>query len=126
MKGFKTLFWLEYRRSGAWAVALIGSLAFWAWALFQARAVDPVELSSVRTVLLVIAAAVGALVPELMIGRLRGETRGGQYQVLLLTPPSGAAHICGPVRFRSWHGGRVLRHPRRPRLVGRGDGGSHG
>jgi len=99
VKGFKTLFWLEYRRSGAWAVALIGSLAFWAWALFQARAVDPVELSSVRTVLLVIAAAVGALVPALMIGRLRGETRGGQYQVLLLTPPSGAAHIAARYAF---------------------------
>lgn len=99
MKGFRTLLWLELRRNGVWAGALIGSLAFWAWGLFQVRMVDAAERLEVRAILLVIAAAIGALVLALMIGRIRSETRGGQFQVLLLTPPSGYVHIAARYAF---------------------------
>ena len=99
MKGFRTLFWLEYRRSGAWAIALIGSLAFWAWGLFQVRRIELAEQLGIRGMLVAMAAVVGAVVLALMIGRLRGETRGGQYQVLLLSPPSGHVHIAARYTF---------------------------
>ena len=99
MKGFKILFWLEYRRSGAWAIALIGSLAFWAWGLFQVRRIELAEQLGIRGMLVAMAAVVGAVVLALMIGRLRGETRGGQYQVLLLSPPSGHVHIAARYTF---------------------------
>jgi len=99
VKGFKILFWLEYRRSGAWAIALIGSLAFWAWGLFQVRRIELAEQLGIRGMLVAMAAVGGAVVLALMIGRLRGETRGGQYQVLLLSPPSGHAHIAARYTF---------------------------
>jgi len=99
VKGFRTLFWLEYRRSGAWAIALIGSLAFWAWGLFQVRRIELAEQLGIRGMLVAMAAVVGAVVLALMIGRLRGETRGGQYQVLLLSPPSGHVHIAARYTF---------------------------
>lgn len=99
MKGFKTLFWLELRRSGVWALALIGSLAFWAWGLYQARGVEGGDPAEVHAILLAMAAAIGAIILALMVGRLRGETRGGQYQLLLLTPPSCAAHIAARFTF---------------------------
>jgi hypothetical protein len=93
MKGLKTLFWLEHRRSWVWAVSLLGSLAFWAWGIKQVRVVDLGERLGIRAGLLGMAAMLGALVLCLMIGRIRAETRHGQYEVLLLTPPSGYAHI---------------------------------
>jgi hypothetical protein len=99
MRRFGTLFWLEYRRSRVWAIGLIGSLAFWAWGLFQVRFVGAGEQFGVRMALLVIAAMIGALVLALMIGRIRSETRGGQYQVLLLTPPSGYVHVAARYAF---------------------------
>jgi len=95
VKGFRTLLWLEARRSGAWALALIGSLAFWAWGLYQAYGTTV----GVRAILLTMAAAIGAIVLALMIGRLRGETRGGQFQVLLLTPQHGLTHISSRFAF---------------------------
>jgi hypothetical protein len=99
MKRFATLLWLEYRHSRVWAVALIGSLAFWAWGLFQVRYVGPSEQLGVRMAVLVIASMIGALVLALMVGRIRSETRGGQYQVLLLTPPSGYLHVAARYLF---------------------------
>jgi hypothetical protein len=93
MKGFKTLLWLEHRRSWVWAVSLLGSLAFWAWGIKQVLVMDLAERLGIRAGLLGMAAAIGALVLCLMIGRIRAETRHGQYQVLLLTPPSGYVHI---------------------------------
>jgi hypothetical protein len=99
VKGIKTLFWLEYRRSGTWAIVLIGSLAFWAWGLFQVRHVELAEQLGIRAMLLSMAAVTGAIVLALMIGRIRGETRGGQYQVLLLSPPSGHIHIAARYAF---------------------------
>jgi hypothetical protein len=99
MKGFRTLLWLEFRRNGVWAAALIGSLAFWAWGLFQVRFVEVAEQLEVRGILLLLASAIGAVVLALMIGRIRSETRGGQYQVLLLTPPSGYVHIAARYAF---------------------------
>jgi len=95
VKGFRTLFWLEARRSGAWALALIGSLAFWAWGLYQAYDTTV----GIRAILLTMAAVIGAIVLALMIGRLRGETRGGQFQVLLLTPQRGLTHIASRFAF---------------------------
>jgi hypothetical protein len=99
MRRFRTLLWLEYRRSGVWAIALVGSLAFWAWGLFQVGSVEPGRQLVVRVALLVIASAIGALVLALMIGRIRSETREGQYQVLLLTPPSGFVHVAARYTF---------------------------
>jgi hypothetical protein len=93
MKGFRTLLWLEHRRSWVWAVALLGSLAFWAWGIKQVLVMDVGERLGIRAGLLGTAAAIGAVVLCLMIGRIRAETRRGQYQVLLLTPPSGYAHV---------------------------------
>ena len=93
MKGFKTLLWLEHRRSWVWAVSLLGSLAFWAWGIKQVRVMDVAERLGIRGGLLAMACGIGAVVLCLMIGRIRAETRHGQYQVLLLTPPSGYAHI---------------------------------
>jgi hypothetical protein len=99
VKGFKTLFWLEAHRSGVWALGLLGSLAPWAWGIYQARGVEAGERAEVHGILLVIAGVIGTLVLALMIGRLRGETRGGQYQVLLLTPASGFAHLAARLAF---------------------------
>lgn len=93
MRGLKTLLWLEHRRSWVWSVALLGSLAFWAWGIKQVRVIDVAERLGIRAGLLGMAAVIGTLVLCLMIGRIRAETRHGQYQVLLLTPPSGYVHI---------------------------------
>jgi hypothetical protein len=93
MKSFGTLLWLEYRRSWIWTVSLLGSLAFWAWGIKQVRVMDVAERLGIRSGLLAMAAGIGAVVLCLMIGRIRSETRHGQYQVLLLTGPSGYAHI---------------------------------
>ena len=93
MKRFRTLLWLEHRRSWVWSVALLGSLAFWAWGIKQVRVWDVAERLGIRAGLLAMACAIGTVVLCLMIGRIRSETRHGQYQVLLLTPPSGYAHI---------------------------------
>ena len=93
MKGLKALFWLEHRRSWVWAISLLGSLAFWAWGIKQVRVMEISERLGIRAGLLGLAAMIGALVLCLMIGRIRAETRHGQYQVLLLTPPNGYTHI---------------------------------
>ncbi|MFC2082058.1 hypothetical protein ACFLR0_02630 [Candidatus Bipolaricaulota bacterium] len=93
MKSFGTLLWLEHRRSWVWAVSLIGSLAFWAWGIKQVLVMDVGERFGIRAGLLGVAAMIGALILCLMIGRIRAETRHGQYQVLLLTPPNGYAHV---------------------------------
>jgi len=93
MRGFKTLLWLEHRRSWVWAVSLFASLAFWAWGIKQVLVLDIASRAGIRSGLLGIAAAIGLLVLAIMIGRFRGETRNGQYQVMLLSPPSGYSHI---------------------------------
>ncbi|MEW5825404.1 MAG: hypothetical protein AB1778_01075 [Candidatus Bipolaricaulota bacterium] len=93
MRAFRCLVWLEFRRSGVWAAALLGSLAFWAWGLFQVRAVDVAQQLGIRLLLLGIAGAIGALVLALMVGRLRGDTRAGLFQMLLMTPPTGYVHV---------------------------------
>jgi hypothetical protein len=93
MKGLKTLLWLEHRRSWAWAVSLLGSLAFWAWGIKQVSVMDVGGRLGIRLGLLGAAAMIGALVVCLMIGRIRSETRHGQYLVLLMSPPSGYTHI---------------------------------
>ena len=93
MRSLKTLLWLEHRRSWVWAVSLLGSLAFWAWGIKQVRVMEVGERLGIRCGLLAVAAGIGVLVLCLMIGRIRAETRHGQYQVLLLTPPSGYAHV---------------------------------
>jgi hypothetical protein len=93
MNAWRTLVWLEWRRSRVWAGALLGSLLFWAWGLNQVRFADPGRQVATRAGLLSLAAAIGAVVLCLMIGRIRSETRHGQYQVLLLTPPRGDLHI---------------------------------
>lgn len=101
MKRFGTLFWLEMRRSWVWAAALIGSLAFWAWGIEQVRLIQAGERLGVRATMLSMAMMIGGVVLALMIGRIRSETRGGQYQVLLLTPPSGYLHIAARYAFAS-------------------------
>ena len=99
MRRLKTLLWLESRRSWVWAVALVGSLAFWAWGLNQVGAEGVAERFGIRVGLLGLAAALGALALCFMIGRIRSETRQGQYQILLLTPPSGYVHIAARFAF---------------------------
>ncbi len=93
MKSLRTLLWLEHRRSWVWMASLLGSLAFWAWGIKQVRVMEVGERLGIRAGLLAMAAAVGVFVLCLMIGRIRAETRHGQYQVLLLTPPSGYTHV---------------------------------
>jgi MFS family permease len=99
MKRFKTLLWLESRRSWVWALALVASLAFWAWGLNQVGAEGIAERFGIRMGLLGLAAGLGTLVLCFMIGRIRSETRQGQYQILLLTPPSGYVHIAARFAF---------------------------
>jgi len=90
MRGFKTLLWLEYRRSRVWAAALLGSLAFWFWGLNQVTVSDFAERAGIRVALLGVAGAVGLVVLCFMIGRIRGETRArGSTRFCFLTPPSG-------------------------------------
>ncbi len=99
MRKFMTLLWIEYRRSWVWAAALIGSLAFWAWGLHQVNASNIGEQLGIRAGLLVFAAGLGGLVLCFMIGRIRSETRQGQYQILLLTPPAGYLHVAARYVF---------------------------
>jgi len=99
MTGFATLLWLEARRSWVWAISLIGSLAFWAWGIEQVRVVQVGQRLGIRASLLTTAAVLGALVLALMIGRIRSETRGGQFQVLLVSPPSGYVHVAARYAF---------------------------
>ena len=101
MTRFRTLLWLEYRRSRTWAAALLGSLLFWWWGLLQVRLLETTEQLGVRSAILTVAASIGALVLCLMIGRIRSETRQGQYQVLLLSPPSGYVHVLARFTFTS-------------------------
>jgi len=93
MKAFATLLWLEHRRSWVWALSLVGSLAFWGWGIKQVQVIDVAERLSIRFGLLTAAALIAPIVLCLMVGRIRSETRHGRYQVLLMTPPSGYAHV---------------------------------
>ena len=99
MKEFRTLLWLECRRSRTWAAALLGSLVFWAWGMEQVTHAMPEEQLGIRAGLLCAAAITGLVVLAFMIGRFRSETRQGQYQILLLTPPSGYFHILARFTF---------------------------
>jgi len=99
MTKFRTLWWLEYRRSRVWAAALLGSLVFWAWGLEQVPYAMPEERFGIRAGLLGAGAIVGVVVLAFMIGRVRSETRQGQYQILLLTPPSGYLHVLARFAF---------------------------
>lgn len=98
---FGTLVWVEVRRSWVWAVALVGSLLFWAWGMNQVSLADRGEQLGVRALILLVACGIGAIVLCLMIGRIRSETRNGQYQVLLLTPPGGYVHVAARFLFAS-------------------------
>jgi len=71
----------------------MGSLLFWAWGIKQVLIMSVEERLGIRAGLLLAAAAIGAVVLCMMIGRIRSETRKGQYQVLLMSPPSGYTHI---------------------------------
>ncbi|MBE0635012.1 hypothetical protein IH601_03350 [Candidatus Bipolaricaulota bacterium] len=93
MRRFFTLVWLEHRRNWMWSLPLMGSLLFWAWGIKQVTVMDVGERLGIRAGLLAGAITVGALVLCIMIGRIRSETRNGQYQVLLMSPPSGYTHI---------------------------------
>ncbi|UCF10665.1 MAG: hypothetical protein JSW65_03040 [Candidatus Bipolaricaulota bacterium] len=99
MRPLRTLLWLEWRRSRLWAATLLASLLFWAWGLHQVRFLDVGRQVATRAGLLSLAAGIGAIVLCLMIGRIRSETRHGQYQVLLLTPPTGYAHVLARFGF---------------------------
>jgi hypothetical protein len=93
LKRFFTLVWLEHRRNWLWSLPLMGSLLFWAWGIQQVTIRDSGGAFGLRAGLLMSAASIGAAVLCVMVGRIRSETRHGQYQVLLMTPPSGYTHI---------------------------------
>ncbi len=93
MKRFSTLIWLENRRNWIWSLPLMGSLLFWAWGIKQVTVMSVEERLGIRAGLLVAAATIGAIILIMMIGRIRSETRKGQYQVLLMSPPSGYTHV---------------------------------
>ena len=93
MKKFFTLVWLEHRRNWLWSLPLMGSLLFWAWGIKQVLIMDVADRLGIRAGLLVGAMTIGTVILIMMIGRIRSETRRGQYQVLLMTPPSGYTHI---------------------------------
>ena len=99
MKRWKTLLWVEYRRSRVWAAALLGSVAFWWWGLLQVRVDDMAQQLEIRAGLLLGAAAVGLVILLLMIGRIRSETKEGTHQVLLMTPASGYTHVLARFGF---------------------------
>ncbi|MBU1048722.1 hypothetical protein KKG90_01740 [Candidatus Bipolaricaulota bacterium] len=93
MKKFSTLVWLEHRRNWLWSLPLMASLLFWAWGIKQVTVMDVGERLAIRAGLLMGAATIGTVLLVMMIGRIRSETRNGQYQVLLMSPPSGYTHI---------------------------------
>jgi len=93
MKRFSTLVWLEHRRNWLWSLPLMGSLLFWAWGIKQVLVMDVGERLGIRAGLLMGAITIGVVILIMMIGRIRSETRNGQYQVLLMSPPSGYTHI---------------------------------
>ena len=93
MKQFGTLVWLEHRRNWLWSLPLMASLLFWAWGIKQVLIMDVGERLAIRAGLLAGAITIGIVILIMMIGRIRSETRRGQYQVLLMTPPSGYTHI---------------------------------
>jgi hypothetical protein len=93
VKKFSTLVWLEHRRNWLWSLPLMGSLVFWAWGIKQVLIMDVGERLGIRAGLLMGAAVIGTVLLLIMIGRIRSETRRGQYQVLLMSPPSGYTHI---------------------------------
>ena len=93
MKRFSTLVWLEHRRNWLWSLPLMGSLLFWAWGIKQVLIMNVEERFWIRSGLLMAAATIGTVLLVMMIGRIRSETRNGQYQVLLMSPPSGYTHI---------------------------------
>jgi len=93
MKKFSTLVWLEHRRNWLWSLPLMGSLLFWAWGIKQVLIMSVGERLGIRAGLLMGAATIGMVLLVMMIGRIRSETRNGQYQVLLMSPPSGYTHI---------------------------------
>jgi len=93
MKRFFTLIWLEHRRNWIWSLPLMGSLLFWAWGIKQVLIMSVEERLAIRAGLLMGAAMIGTVLLVMMIGRIRSETRNGQYQVLLMSPPSGYTHI---------------------------------
>ena len=93
MKRFSTLVWLEHRRNWLWSLPLMGSLVFWAWGIKQVLIMSVEERLGIRAGLLMGAATIGTVLLVMMIGRIRSETRNGQYQVLLMSPPSGYTHI---------------------------------
>jgi hypothetical protein len=93
MRRFFTLVWLEHQRNWMWSLPLMGSLLFWAWGIRQVTVADVGQRLGLRAGLLMAAAAIGTVVLCIMIGRIRSETRNGQYQVLLMSPPSGYTHI---------------------------------
>lgn len=99
MRSFSTLVWLEGRRNWVWALSLLGSLLFWAWGLKQVRVPDVAGRLAIQSGLLVAAGTIGLLVLCLMVGRLRAETRNGQYQILRLSPPSGYTHVASRFTF---------------------------
>jgi len=93
MKKFFTLVWLEHRRNWLWSLPLMGSLVFWAWGIKQVLIMSVEERLGIRAGLLMAAATIGTVLLVVMIGRIRSEIRKGQYQVLLMSPPSGYTHI---------------------------------
>ena len=93
MKKFSTLVWLEHRRNWLWSLPLMGSLLFWAWGIKQVLIMSVEERLGIRAGLLMGAITIGTVLLVMMIGRIRSETRNGQYQVLLMSPPSGYTHI---------------------------------
>jgi len=93
VKKFGTLVWLEHRRNWLWSLPLMGSLLFWAWGIKQVLIMDVGERLGIRAGLLAGAMTIGTVILIMMIGRIRSETRNGQYQVLLMSPPSGYTHI---------------------------------
>ena len=101
MKKFFTLVWLEHRRNWLWSLPLMGSLIFWAWGIKQVLIMDVGERLGIRAGMLMLAASIGTVILVLMIGRIRSETRRGQYQVLLMTPPSGYTHVLARFTYAS-------------------------
>lgn len=99
MKKFFTLVWLEHRRNWLWSLPLMGSLVFWAWGIKQVTIMDVTERLAIRAGLLMAAAMIGTVLLVMMIGRIRSETRNGQYQVLLMSPPSGYTHILARLTY---------------------------
>ena len=99
MNGLRTLLWREYRSSRGWALSLLGSLGLWTWIITMISNEGVEDRLALRSLIILIAFAVGVLVLSFMVGRMHAEIRRDEHRTLLLAPIPGYLHILARLLF---------------------------